>query len=362
MSRINEDKNPLGLIGIDALELCCDKLGGTTEHLFEKLGFTKKASDAKTSSIHLQQNRINYILSANNDPHSHSRIYYNKHGEGVHQISFGVKDIQFALDTALKRGASLVEDLKSFENENGKYFYATIKGFGDVLNQFVQRPKNNDESIRHYLKSHPNTLPAYPLAQPLLTIDHLTNNVPKGEMEHWVDFYQKIYGFEVTRYFDIKGLKTGLLSKVVQLVGGNIIIPINEPEVEGGKSQIQEFLDRHNGAGVQHMAFTTTNIIKTVKELRQREFSFLSVPDTYYEDIVKRNFKVTENLEDLRQNAILADGDPKGYLLQIFSDTYIGPSFFEFIQRKNHTGFGEGNFQALFDSIERDQMQRGYLV
>ncbi len=171
----------------------------------------------------------------------------------------------------------------------------------------------------------------------------------------------RIYGFRETRYFDIKGMKTGLFSKVVQSHDNNIIIPINEPEVENGKSQIQEFLDRHKGPGVQHIALMTPNILSTVKDLKDRGIKFLDVPDTYYEDIPNRPFDVQETIEDLKNLRLLCDGDEKGYLLQVFSDTYIGPLFFEYIQRKNHWGFGEGNFKALFDSIERDQVRRGYI-
>jgi 4-hydroxyphenylpyruvate dioxygenase len=180
-------------------------------------------------------------------------------------------------------------------------------------------------------------------------------------MEKWVEFYQKIYGFKITRYFDIKGAKTGLESKVVQMPNGAVIIPINEPDTENSQSQIQEFLDLHKGPGVQHIALTTTNIIKTVEELHERKFKFLEIPNTYYKDIPKRDFSVKEDLQELEKNQILVDGDSKGYLLQLFSKTYIGPLFFEYIQRKGHDGFGEGNFQALFDAIERDQKDRGYI-
>ena len=154
--------------------------------------------------------------------------------------------------------------------------------------------------------------------------------------------------------------KKRLESKVVQSHDGNIIIPINEPDKDDGQGQIEEFLERHNGHRVQHIALMTPNIISTVSELRSRGIKFLDIPHTYYEDIPKRDFTITEDIPTLEENQILVDGDPDGYLLQIFTDTYVG-LFFEIIQRKNNMGFGEGNFQALFDAIERDQMQRGYL-
>lgn len=362
----SQQKNPLGLLGFDSLDFTTDSLMNSPMiHLFETLGMSKVSEEKKTNSVHFQQNRIHFTLSANEDPHSLSRQYFQKHGEGVYQMNFLVKDAQFALKVALERGAEMVEDLKRYSTPAGDFAYASIKGVGDVINQFVQRPMNipahEFQKIRHHFTQLDAPHSKHALSQPLLTIDHLTNNVPKGKMDYWVEFYQRIFGFEQTRYFDIKGLKTGLLSKVVQLVGTNIIIPINEPEVENGKSQIQEYLDVHKGPGVQHIALTTTNIIKTVMQLKEREMRFLSVPETYYEDIAKRNFSVSEDIHELAKNKILVDGDPKGYLLQIFTDTYVGPSFFEIIQRKNHLGFGEGNFQALFDSIERDQIQRGYL-
>ncbi|MCB0351020.1 MAG: 4-hydroxyphenylpyruvate dioxygenase, partial [Bdellovibrionales bacterium] len=193
----------------------------------------------------------------------------------------------------------------------------------------------------------------------LTVIDHLTNNVPKGEMQQWCDFYQKIFNFREVRYFDIKGKATGLYSKVMRSPCDKIIIPINEPA--GQKSQIQEYLDEYKGSGIQHIALLTNDIIKTVRELRGSGIEFLTVPDTYYEAVPTRMPNVTEDLDQLQELKILVDGDEEGYLLQIFSQTVIGPIFYEIIQRKNHSGFGEGNFQALFDSIEEDQRRRGYL-
>jgi 4-hydroxyphenylpyruvate dioxygenase len=257
----------------------------------------------------------------------------------------------------MKNGAKLITDLKVEQTEAGVTKTAAIQGFGDVLNEFVERPTTQ---FRPDLKVVENAQ-AKTLKTRVSRIDHLTNNVPKGQMEHWVEFYKRTYGFVETRYFDIKGSKTGLNSKVVQLSDNSIIIPINEPEKEGGKSQIQEFLDVHKGSGVQHIALMTPDIISTVAELRSRGLKYLDVPSTYYEAIPQRPFQVTEDLKILEDLRLLVDGDKDGYLLQIFSETCIGPLFFEYIQRKNHWGFGNGNFQALFDAIERDQMKRGYL-
>ncbi len=303
------------------------------------------------------QGQVRFVLISA-DEGTHQRNYFNNHGEGVSTISFLVEDCQHAIDEAVKRGATKVQDLQIIESEHGVYKSARIQGFGDVQNEFIQRP-------RSYFRAHMTKLEsdshARPLASRVARIDHLTNNVPKGEMSKWVDFYKQVYGFKVTRYFDIKGVKTGLQSEVVQLTDGSVIIPINEPDAHNGKSQIQEFLDLHNGAGVQHIALTCGDILSTVKELRQRDVKFLDIPHTYYEDIPKRDFKVEEEIQELEDRQLLVDGDPEGYLIQNFTETYVGPLFFEFIQRKKHNGFGEGNFQALFDAIERDQVKRGYL-
>ncbi len=347
-------QNPVGLKSIDHLEFTVDSLNSPTIKLFHKMGFLVSA---ETNSKKLfTQGQARFLVTEETGD-VHSREYFKKHGEGVSKMSFQVDSVEKALEQVLKNGAKLINDLKITETSEGVIKTAAIQGFGDVLNEFVERPT---QLFRESFMSCEDSL-GQPLQTRVSRIDHLTNNVPKGEMEHWVEFYKRTYGFIETRYFDIKGKKTGLNSKVVQLADNSIIIPINEPEVEGGKSQIQEFLDLHKGAGVQHIALMTPNIISTVGELRERQLEFLDVPKTYYEMIPTRPFKVTEDLAVLEKLRLLADGDEQGYLLQIFSQTCIGPLFFEYIQRKNHWGFGEGNFQALFDAIERDQEKRGYI-
>ncbi|MFT6070380.1 MAG: 4-hydroxyphenylpyruvate dioxygenase [Bacteriovoracaceae bacterium] len=358
MTRSINEGNPLGILAIDHLEFTCDSLKSPTKELFYKLGFQKTFENSLLKTELFTQGQCRFLLNANTDEKSWSRFYFNNHGEGVSKISFLVEDAKHALKTAVERGGEMVNDIEEVECEHGVFITGTIKGFGDVLNEFVERPKAYFRPEYNKLESDPQ---GAPLKQRCARIDHLTNNVPHGEMEKWVKFYEDVYGFKVTRYFDIHGAKTGLDSKVVQLPKGEVIIPINEPDVPDGKSQIQEFLDRHKGAGVQHIALTSGDIVETISELRSRDIRFLNTPSTYYEGIAGRGIKVTEDLAVLEENQILVDGDEKGYLLQIFSDTYVGPLFFEFIQRKNNDGFGEGNFQALFDSIELDQMKRGYL-
>ena len=349
-------QNPVGLKGIDYLEFGCANLHTPTANHFKNLGFLRTSEHKDKSQVLYQQGQIRFLLNAH--PNTHASNYFSKHEEGVSRISFRVDNLEQSLETAIKRGGILKEDVKITEGPHGNVKQAAIQGFGDVLNEFIERP--SDAELPFHQKIELDTQ-AKPLQQRFSRIDHLTNNVPKGERLHWAEFYKKVYGFSETRYFDIKGKKTGLYSTVVQLKDNSVIIPINEPDTEQSKSQIQEFIDRHKGAGVQHIALMTADILNSVPDLIRRGFKFLDVPNTYYEDIPNRPFRVEESIYDLQKNKILVDGDAEGYLLQIFSDTYIGPLFFEFIQRKNHWGFGEGNFKALFDAMERDQEKRGLL-
>lgn len=357
MSNINET-NPLGIEAIDHLEFCTDSLNTPTKDTFYKFGFEKSYEDPKSGSEVFSQGQVRFVIIADPDQSKHSVKYFQAHGEGVSKISFLVENAEHALNEALRRGAELREPLSIVESEHGTYKYGSIQGFGDVLNEFVERPRSYFRPHFQVVSGDPK---ANPLAQRFSRIDHLTNNVAKGEMRRWVNFYKQIFGMQVTRYFDIKGQKTGLESEVVQLANGSVIIPINEPAENNSKSQIQEFLDLHKGPGVQHIALMTADIIKSVGDLQERGIKFLGIPSTYYQNIPNRDFSVTEDLAVLEKRQLLVDGDKDGYLLQNFTEAYVGPLFFETIQRKNHWGFGEGNFQALFDAIEMDQMKRGYL-
>lgn len=350
----DHEQNPLGIQAIDHLEFTCADLATPSKDLFYTLGF-QKTYEAPQREL-FTQGQVRFLLNASKDGHSWD--YFQKHGEGVSCISFLVDDAEYALKTAVRRGATMVREVATIETQDGVFRTAAIQGFGDVLNEFVERPKPHFRPGYVSVAQDPK---ARPLNSRVARIDHLTNNVAKGEMRKWVDFYKQVYGFKVTRYFDIKGAKTGLESEVVQLPNGAVIIPINEPSEENSKSQIQEFLDRHKGPGVQHIALTCSDILSTVMDLRERGIKFLDIPSTYYEAIPNRGFKVEEDIKDLEAAQLLVDGDEEGYLIQNFTETYVGPLFFEFIQRKKHNGFGEGNFQALFDAIEKDQMKRGYL-
>jgi 4-hydroxyphenylpyruvate dioxygenase len=351
--------NPLGLERIDHFQMTgtIDRL----EPLYRRLGFARVAS-GKTPwgrLMQLRQNRMDVLILEADDTHRAGQ-YYQAHGEGVCALNFQVEDLDTALARARQAGAKVMIEPESHRLGAGTLRFAAIKGVGDVLNYLVER---RGELAAFWPDLKPD--PGVPLCAPgLVRADHLTNNVGPGQMGDLVSFYERVFGFTVTRTFNIQGqLGTGLRSKVVQSANNRVIIPINEPT--DPKSQIQEFVKRHEGCGVQHIAMSTNNIRESIRVLAAQGINFLRVPDTYYEllpaRIEKGGYKVTESLSELRELGIQVDGDETGYLLQIFSEDQIGPLFFEIIQRRGNMGFGEGNFQALFDSIELDQRRRGVL-
>jgi 4-hydroxyphenylpyruvate dioxygenase len=353
-----EATNPLGLLRLDHIQICgpLEEL----EPLYRRMGFSREASFTGTWGAlrHLRQNRMDILLGETDGSTPFGR-YASSHGAGVNALAFQVEDAEAAFHEALKRGAEARAEPLRIETAEGSVTTAAIQGFGDVWNLFIAR--EGVSPLQPGLQADP--LPAF--SRPgLLRVDHLTNNVGVGQLDRWVDFYERVYGFAVVREFHIRGeLGTGLTSKVVQSANGRVIIPINEPTDR--KSQVQEFVERHQGPGVQHIAMATSDILETLPGLKAQGFAFLSNPDTYYEMLPGRiatgGYQVNEDLDQVRQMGILIDGDETGYLLQIFSEDQIGPLFFEIIQRKGNRGFGEGNFKALYDSIELDQRRRGVL-
>jgi 4-hydroxyphenylpyruvate dioxygenase len=346
----NETKldNPIGMDGMEFIEYTTPA-PARLEALFGQLGF-KKIGEHKHKKVSLYaQGGINFILNCEHDSFAHD--FHDEHGPSVCATGFRVKNAEKAFHEALKRGARPCPASKH-------HSFPAIYGIGDSVIYFIDQYSHATPYKVYEPDFNLSSREKIP-GQGLEVIDHLTNNVPKGEMQQWCDFYQKIFNFREVRYFDIKGKATGLYSKVMRSPCNKIIIPINEPT--GQKSQIQEYLDEYKGSGIQHIALLTNDMVKTVRGLRASGIDFLDTPDTYYEMIPKRLSGVTEDIGELQKLKILVDGDDEGYLLQIFSKTVIGPIFYEIIQRKNHSGFGEGNFQALFDSIEEDQRRRGYL-
>lgn len=343
-----KNENPIGLDGMEFIEYSAPQ-PERLEALFTQMGF-KKVGQHKTKKVTLWvQGRCHFVINEEKDSFAYE--FTKIHGPCVCATGFRVKNAQKAFDEAVRRGARPCPQSKH-------HSFPAVFGIGDSVIYFIDQ-YNAVDQFKAY-ESDFNLLSHEPhKGSGLLVIDHMTNNVPKGEMQKWCDFYEKIFNFKETRYFDIKGKQTGLYSKVMKSPCSKIIIPINEPT--GEKSQIQEYLDEYKGSGIQHIALTTSNIISTLKQLRSSGLQFLDVVETYYDLLPKRLPNVTEDIAALKELKILADGDEKGYLLQIFGQTVIGPIFFEIIQRKNHSGFGEGNFQALFDAIEEDQRRRGYL-
>jgi 4-hydroxyphenylpyruvate dioxygenase len=352
MSPVSESvSNPCGLNGVEFVEYS----GADAKHfetLFAKWGF-KEVGHVPGKEIKLfRQNDINFIL--NTEPGTFSVEFAKSHGPSISATGFRVKDAQQAFETAVARGG---KPYTGTEASMGATPYPAIYGIGDSLIYFMD-VKNSKHLYEETFKVKPED--KAPKGMGFTIVDHFTNNVPKGEMQKWCDFYHQVFNFRETMYFDIKGKETGLISKVMRSPDGLFAIPINEPA--GGKSQIQEYLDEYKGSGIQHLALLTPNIVDTLEALKKSQLEFLSPPpETYYKMLKDRLPMVSEDLERLRRNAILVDGDHDGYLLQIFSKNIIGPIFFEVIQRKGHDGFGNGNFQALFDAIEQDQRERGYL-
>jgi 4-hydroxyphenylpyruvate dioxygenase len=249
---------------------------------------------------------------------------------------------------------------QTFESPEGVVTIAEVFTPADFRYRFVSRKNTGDETKSAlFLDELKVDRMKSPSPTGVYRIDHLTNNIDMGQFETWLNFYTKVFDFKAVRRFNIKTGRTGLLSDVVQSQCGRIKVPINEATEK--ESQVQEFVDRFKGAGVQHLAFATTDIIGGITKYREKGFKFLGVPSTYYEVVPTRVPGVTEDLKVLESLGILLDGEGGGYLMQIFSQELVGPFFLELIQRKGNDGFGEGNFRALFEAIERDQILRGVL-
>ncbi|NUQ82355.1 MAG: 4-hydroxyphenylpyruvate dioxygenase [Bacteroidetes bacterium] len=358
---MQDQQNPLGVIRLDHLEFTTSNASELIG-LFHRLGFSITATFQKNGlKKWLMETHKSSFLVTESSAGDYNESYQKKHGGGVSALAFRVENAGQAFDEAIRRGATERLPLQTVTDQGHTWRWAAIQGFGDVLNIFIERSDKAPFAPGFSPFHDSDALPA-DQNPGLIHVDHLTNNVPHGEMNKWVEFYHRIYGFEAVRYFEIKGEKTALRSKVVRSANKQVTIPINEPWGPDGTDQVTEFIHRHNGSGVQHIALSCKQIIPTVKKLRAQGFEFLTPPPhTYYEMAPKRVPNVKENLAELEENAILVDGDSDGYLLQIFTKDQIGPSFFEIIERKGHDGFGDGNFQALFDAIERDQMIRGVL-
>ena len=344
-----DKNNPIGLDGMEFIEYSGNK-EGFLDSLFSKIGMTEVAQH-KSQKIRLfRQNQIHFII--NQEPQSFAMDFALAHGPCVCSTGFRVKDSQKALDEAVARGAR-----PYLESSKKTLPYPAIFGVGDSLIYFVDQYKTPQDPYRELFEN--TTENQNPTGHGFLYVDHMTNNVPKGELDSMAQFYEKIFNFREIRFFDIKGEETGLLSRAMRSPCARITIPINEPTED--KSQIQEYINEYKGAGIQHIALATKNICTSVSATKGAGINTLNVPDKYYDSLMDRVPGITEDLSRLKELRILADGNEKGYLLQIFTENAIGPIFYEFIQRKNNNGFGEGNFQALFEAMEMDQKRRGVL-
>jgi 4-hydroxyphenylpyruvate dioxygenase len=360
MTEQNIHENPMGTDGFEFVEYTAPDphlLGA----LFEQMGFSAVARHRSKDVVLYRQGRVNFIV--NREADSFAQSFARVHGPSVCAFAMRVKDAAKAYQRALDLGA------KPFHGPIGpmELNIPAIKGIGESLIYLVDRYPGNNGSLSIYdvdfvpiEGANPN-----PEGAGLVEIDHLTHNVYAGRMDMWVQFYEKLFNFREIRYFDIHGKKTGLTSRALTSPCGKIRIPINEPSDQ--KSQIQEYLDVYHGEGIQHIALSCEDIYTTVEKLRANAVRFLDTPDTYYERVGTRIPNHGEDLGRLKENRILIDGEGldkdrhEDKLLQIFTETVIGPIFFEIIQRKGNEGFGEGNFRALFESIEADQIARGVL-
>jgi 4-hydroxyphenylpyruvate dioxygenase len=355
--------------GTDHLELYVGNAKQSATYYMAALGFELVAYAGPETGVRdrvsyvLQQNKIRIVLTASLLPDTEIARHVALHGDGVKVLALWVDDAAGAYKTALERGAESAFAPKTLRDDNGEVVMAAIKTYGDTIHTLVER--KNYKGV--FLPGYEPRSSAYPAKSVgLKYVDHCVGNVELGAMNKWVKFYQDVMGFKLLITFDDKDISTeytALMSKVVSNGNGYIKFPINEPAKGLKKSQIEEYLDFYKGAGVQHIAVATDNILETVGRMRANGVDFLYVPENYYEDVLDRVGHIDENIEDLKALNILVDRDEDGYLLQIFTKPVQDrPTvFFEIIQRKGAKSFGKGNFKALFEAIEREQALRGTL-
>ena len=350
-------ENPMGLDGFEFVEFSAPEKG-LLEDIFRRTGFTHIANHRSKDVQLWRQGGIN--LLTNYEPGSPASYFAAEHGPCACGMGFRVKNAQKAFDYAKSRGAEPVDIASNYMELR----LPAIRGIGGALLYLVDRYKD-DLSIYDIDFEYIEGVDRNPIGAGFKVIDHLTHNVYQGRMDYWAAYYEKLFNFREIRFFDIKGEYTGLTSRALTAPDGKIRIPLNQ-EGEGGRGQIEEYLIEYKGEGIQHIAFSCDDLPAAWDKLAELNTPFMtSPPKTYYEDLDTRLPGHGEDVTALQKRGILLDGstennDPR-LLLQIFSEKLIGPVFFEFIQRKKDEGFGEGNFKALFESIERDQINRGVL-
>jgi 4-hydroxyphenylpyruvate dioxygenase len=363
--RGHDDFMPLN--GIDHVELWVGNAAQSAYFYVHALGFKEVAYAGletgvrdRTSHV-LEQGRIRLVLTGPLTPDHEIGLHHARHGDGVKVIALSVPDVAHAYREATARGAEGVREPWEETDDHGTIRRAIIKTYGETLHTFVDRSEYKS-----------NFMPGYTARERsagdvgLLAIDHIVGNVELGAMETWVKYYEDVFGMTEMIHFSDEAISTeysALMSKVVTSGNGRIKFPINEPAEGKRKSQIDEYLEFYGGAGAQHIAVATRDIVKTVTEMRERGIEFLTIPGAYYDEVPERIGEIEESIEDLKRLGILVDRDDEGYMLQIFTKP-IGDRptmFYEVIERHGARGFGEGNFKALFEAIEREQEIRGNL-
>jgi len=360
-------ENPMGTDGFEFIEYAAPDPTAMGE-LFERMGFRPIARHRHKAVTLYRQGGINFIVNA--EPDSFAQRFARLHGPSICAIAFRVQDAKAAYGRAVAQGAWGYAG----QAGPGELNIPAIKGIGDSLIYLVDRWRGKNGAREGDIgnigffdvdfEPLPGSLGAgalNPAGFGLTYIDHLTHNVHRGRMAEWADFYERIFNFREVRYFDIEGQSTGVKSKAMTSPCGKIRIPINE-EGNDKAGQIQEYLDRYHGEGIQHIALGSSDLYESVDALQMAGVKLLNTSETYYELLPRRIPQLAEDIDALKQRNILVDGHPGELLLQIFSENQLGPIFFEFIQRKGNDGFGEGNFKALFETMELDQMRRGVLA
>ena len=364
-----EAEDFLPLLGTDYVELYVGNAKQSAVYYKTAFGFQSEAYAGLETGLKdrvsyvLKQDKIRLVLTTPLTSDSPINEHLQKHGDGVKVIALWVEDAIKAFEETTKRGAKPFMEPTREEDENGHVIRSGIYTYGETVHIFVERKIYQGIFLPGYRKweSHYNPEPTG-----LKFIDHMVGNVDWNEMNTWCEFYKKVMGFAQIISFDDNDISTeytALMSKVMSNGNGRIKFPINEPAEGKKKSQIEEYIDFYNGAGVQHIAVATNDIVTTVSAMRDRGVEFLYVPDTYYDDLLERVGDIEEDVEVLKQHGILIDRDEEGYLLQLFTKPVVDrpTMFFEIIQRKGAQSFGKGNFKALFESIEREQENRGTL-
>ncbi len=361
------DVDRMPVHGIDHLELYAGNAAQAAFFFTRAFGFTETAySGLETGrrdrvSHVLEQGRIRLVVTGTLSGEDDIGEHHKRHGDGVHKVALSVPDAEAAYWHAVEHGARGVMTPRSVMDEHGRVGLSSVSTYGDTVHLFVQR-----ESYRGPFLPGYEARGAAPAEGLLAGIDHVVGNVELGHMEEWVGYYERVFGMTELIHFSDEAISTeysALMSKVVTDGSGRLKFPINEPAEGKRKSQIEEYLDYYRGAGVQHVALSTRDIVGTVAELRERGVEFLAIPESYYDEAPGRIGEIEQDLADLRRYGILVDRDDEGYLLQIFTKP-LGDRptlFFELIERHGSRGFGEGNFKALFEALESEQERRGNL-